>query len=94
MPIDTLPMDDVKHAVALKYSQNSAPVLVAKGSSSLADEIIKLAEENGVPLCDNAVLVDLLQRIELGEEVPRELYVAVAYILAFALEISQSTPQT
>ena len=89
MNINDLPLDEIKHAVALKYVQGSAPMLVAKGSSELAEAIIQLAQEHEVPLCDNAVLVDLLQRVELGEEVPRELYVSVAYILAFALEVSQ-----
>ena len=88
--MDKLPIDELKKAVALKYDGDSAPQLIAKGDADRAEEIIKIAEANNIPLCDNAALVDLLSRVELGEEIPEALYVSVAYILAFAFKLSQT----
>lgn len=75
---------ELKHAVALFYDGNSAPTLVAKGEGATAEEIIRIAEESGVPLCDNAPLVELLSQLSLGDEIPHSLYVAVAHIISFA----------
>lgn len=83
-----LPIDEIKKAVALQYDGDSAPQIIAKGQDKLAEEIIDLARANKVPLCDNAALVDLLSRVELGEEIPESLYLSVAYIIAFAYEMS------
>lgn len=79
--------EDVKKAVALFYDGNSAPTVTAKGAGDQADEIIRIAEEHGVPLCDNAPLVELLAQIELGDEIPEGLYIAVAHIIAFAFKL-------
>lgn len=78
-------------AVALSYDGSSSPTLSAKGTGQQAEEIIALAQENGVPLCDNAALVELLIRIELGESIPEELYLAVAHIIAFAYRLKAPT---
>lgn len=75
-------------AVALRYDGDSAPQVTAKGRGALAEQIIKIAEENGVPMHNDAHLVKMLAQIPLGEEIPRELYVAVAEVLAFAFWIS------
>lgn len=83
-----LPINEIKKAVALKYDGDSAPVMIAKGESTLADDIIETAKEHDIPLCDNAALVDLLSRIELGEEIPEALYLSVAYILSFAYKMT------
>jgi flagellar biosynthesis protein len=45
-----------------------------------------------VPLCDNAALVDLLVTLELGDEIPEALYIAVAYIIAFAYQLEGKVP--
>ncbi len=71
-------------AVALKYSGESAPQVTAKGRGKQAEEIINRAEENDIPLHTDPHMVKMLAQIPLGEEIPRELYVAVAEILAFA----------
>lgn len=80
-------------AVALFYDGVNAPQITAKGAGKLAEEIIALAQEHGVPLCDNPTLVDLLVNLELGDEVPEALYVAVAYIIAFAYQLEGKTPE-
>lgn len=79
--------DTLKKAVALFYDGERAPTISAKGVGEQAEEIIRIAEENGVPLCDNGPLVELLSHLELGEEIPQSLYVAVAHIIAFAFKM-------
>lgn len=91
MNYDDLPFEELKQAVALKYDGEHAPVLVAKGRNEEAQEIIDIAREHGVPLCDNPALIDLLSRLELGEEIPEALYLSVAYIIGFSYELSLKT---
>lgn len=75
-------------AVALHYNGNGAPRVVAKGGGQVAERIIETARENKVPLQEDAALAVTLSRIELGREIPRELFVAVAHVLAFAWAVA------
>jgi flagellar biosynthesis protein len=75
-------------AVALHYSGSGAPRVVAKGGGQLAEKIIETAREHKVPLQEDAALASTLSKIELGREIPRDLYVAVAHVLAFAWSVS------
>lgn len=75
-------------AVALNYDGNGAPKVTAKGKGLLAERIIDLAEEQGIPLHHNAGLVGFLASVPLGDEIPRELYLAVAEVIAFAYLLS------
>ncbi len=77
----------LQKAVALFYDGENAPRITARGAGDLAEQIIAVAREHGVPLCDNATLVDLLVNLELGDEIPQTLYIAVAHIIAFAYEL-------
>jgi flagellar biosynthesis protein len=79
-------------AVALHYDGEGAPRLTAKGLGTVAEEIIRRAQENGVPLQSNGELCALLARLDLGDEIPRELYVAVAEVLAFAYMLTGRMP--
>ena len=83
--------DDLKipEAAALKYDieQDSAPNLVAKGSGELAKKIIAQAEENNIPIKEDEDIVEILLQLELGAEIPEELYQAVAEILSFIFEV-------
>ncbi|MGC3979914.1 MAG: EscU/YscU/HrcU family type III secretion system export apparatus switch protein [Steroidobacteraceae bacterium] len=76
-------------AVALHYSGRGAPRVVAKGGGLVADNIIATAREHGVPIDEDPGLAGALSRVELGREIPRELYVAVAQVLAFAWVVSK-----
>lgn len=76
--------EELAKAVALYYDGDSTPVISAKGVGEEAQQIIDIARENGVPLCDNALLVELLVKMELGESIPQSLYTAIAHILSFA----------
>jgi flagellar biosynthesis protein len=79
-------------AVALHYNGRGAPRVVAKGGGELADRIIETAREHNVPLQEDAALASALSRLELGREIPRELYVAVAHVLAFAWAVAGKRP--
>ncbi|HEU4604243.1 MAG TPA: EscU/YscU/HrcU family type III secretion system export apparatus switch protein [Steroidobacteraceae bacterium] len=75
-------------AVALHYSGRGAPRLVAKGGGAVAERIVEVAREHNVPLQEDAALASALSRLELGHEIPRDLYVAVAHVLAFAWSVT------
>lgn len=79
-------------AVALNYEAPHAPRVVAVGRGLVGDKIIEIAREHGVPLEQNPVLAQALSTIELEEEIPEQLYVAVAQILAFILRASGRLP--
>lgn len=70
--------------VALKYTraEDAAPRVVAKGQGELARTLRELAERHHVPVREDADLVALLSTLELGDEIPGELYHAVAVLLA------------
>ncbi|MNO73453.1 Flagellar biosynthetic protein FlhB [compost metagenome] len=74
-----------KKAVALKYepSQHEAPVVTAKGSGLLAERILEKAKESGVPVQEDAALVEVLSKLDLDTQIPPELYTLVAEILSF-----------
>lgn len=80
----------VKKASALQYDQSkdNAPKVIAKGSRENAKNIIKIAQENGIPIKKDEDLVEMLSQIELNKEIPVELYKAVAEIFSFIYGIS------
>jgi flagellar biosynthesis protein len=76
-------------AVALHYDRLSgAPRVVAKGRGSIGDKIIELAEAHDIPIEENAVLAGALSHVDIGDEIPAELYKAVAEVLIFVLRLS------
>ncbi len=84
--------EELKKAVALFYNGVDAPQVSAKGYQQQAEEIIALAQEHGVPLCDNPQLADLLMQLELGDSIPESLYLSIAYIISFAYQLRDKTP--
>ncbi len=77
-------------AAALKYRSGTdgAPSIVAKGRGAVADKIIALARQHGVPIREDRNMVEVLSTLDLYEEIPPELYKAVAEILAFIYKTS------
>ena len=77
--------EDAEIAIALQYDRenDSAPKVVAKGLRLKAEQIRAIAKEAGVPIMKNVPLANALYRVEIGEEIPEELYDAVAEILNF-----------
>lgn len=71
-------------AVALHYEDtDDAPRILAKGQGYVAERIIELAEQQGIPIREDADLTASLAQLDLGEAVPPELYQAVAEVLAY-----------
>jgi flagellar biosynthesis protein len=75
-------------AVALHYDRTGAPRVVAKGKGSLGSKIIEVAKANNIPIEENEVLAGALSNVEIGDEIPAELYKAVAEVLIFVLRLS------
>jgi flagellar biosynthesis protein len=75
-------------AVALHYDKTGAPRVVAKGSGTIGEKIIELAKAHDIPIEENEVLAGALSNVELGDEIPVELYKAVAEVLVFVLRLS------
>ena len=80
----------IKKATALKYddTKDNAPKAMAQGSGVRANNIIKIAEQNGIPIKKDEDLVNMLSQIELNQEIPVELYKAVSEIFSFVYEMS------
>jgi flagellar biosynthesis protein len=75
-------------AVALHYDKKGAPRVVAKGRGSIGEKILEIARANDIPIEQNEVLAGALSKVELGDEIPPELYKAVAEVLVFVLRLS------
>lgn len=88
---DILP-EELQKAVALFYDGSTPPEITAKGSGKTAEEILALANQHDVPICNNEPLLELLMTLELGDSIPPALYVAVAHIIAFAYGLQGKTP--
>jgi len=78
-------------AVAVKYDRekDNAPKVVAKGLRLRADKIREIAKEYGIPVMRNVGLANALFRVEVGEEIPEDLYDAVAEVLTFVFSLQQ-----
>jgi len=81
-----------RQAIALTYDGQKAPVLSAKGDDELAEAILAIAREYEVPIYENAELVRLLARLELGDAIPEQLYRCIAEIIAFAWYLKGKAP--
>ena len=81
-----------KKAVALKYKpgDDHAPRVTAKGTGRLAERIIEMARKHGIPVKDDPDLVEVLSRLDLHDQIPPELYVVVAELLAFVYRLNQN----
>jgi len=75
-------------AVALHYDKTGAPRVIAKGKGTIGARIIELARAHDIPIEENEVLAGALSNVELGDEIPTELYKAVAEVLIFVLRLS------
>jgi flagellar biosynthesis protein len=85
------PAETRRTAVALKYdaATESAPRVVAKGRGLVAEKIIALAREQGIPMREDPDLVQMLTQLDLNQEIPPTLYKVVAEVLAFVYRLNQ-----
>lgn len=80
-------------AIALSYDGKNTPRVTAKGEEQLAEKIIEAAEQAGVPLYPDPELAMILSQIPLGEEIPDNLYKAIAEVIAFAYILAGKFPE-
>ena len=96
-----------KSAVAIKYHQSSqngeidegessaeAPTIIAKGFGDLAQEIIALARQNGVLVHEDPYLSDFLATLDLGQEIPDQLYHVIAELISFSYVLQGKFPDS
>ena len=78
-------------AIALRYDveKDAAPLVLASGRGVVADEILRIADENQVPLYENPRLAELLSKLELDSAIPPEMYVLVAEVLFFVYQLDK-----
>jgi flagellar biosynthesis protein len=78
-------------AVAMRYDveKDKAPLILASGRGAVADEILRVAEENKIPLYENRDLANILAKLEIDTEIPAQLYVLVAEVLFFVYKLDK-----
>ena len=76
-----------KTAVALKYDElnNPAPIVIASGLGYLAEKMVEIASEHNIPVFEDNSLSTILSQLDLGSEVPEELYQAIVDIYVYFL---------
>ncbi len=83
--------DDAEIAIAVKYDKekDQAPRVIAKGMRFKAEKIRDIAKQYGVPIMKNLPLANALYRVDVGQEIPEDLYDAVAEVLNFIYALQQ-----
>lgn len=91
MSQSTTPENKRIQAVALKYQAGTmdAPKVVAKGKGYVAENMLKTAKENHIPIQEDPSLVEVLGKLDLNQQIPPELYQVVAEILAFVYRLDK-----
>lgn len=83
-----------KRAAALQYRPgDGAPVIVASGMGHLAEKIVEVAADSGVPVYEDTSLATVLTQLELSREIPEELYQAVVDIYVYFLNFDPKDPE-
>ena len=85
----------IQKAAALQYDQliNNAPKIVAKGEGSVAQNIIKIAQDNDLPIKKDEDLIELLSKLDIDKEIPTDMYKAVAEIFSFIYGITNKNKE-
>ncbi|MCL2627811.1 MAG: EscU/YscU/HrcU family type III secretion system export apparatus switch protein [Oscillospiraceae bacterium] len=82
----------IKQAAALSYdpADNDVPILAAFGEGIIAEKIVEVAKEAGVPVMPEPGLTNMLSKLAVGDEIAPEMYDAVAKVLAFVSEVDRT----
>ncbi len=81
-------MKKIKRAAAIKYEQGyDVPIVTAAGMGYIADKILQKAEESKVAIVENEELANLLSNVDVGSEIPVELYDAIAKVIAYVMDV-------
>ena len=80
-----------KSAISIQYKkdENGAPKVTAKGQGWMAEKIIAMAEEQNIPIKSDKDLMALLEKIDVGQEIPESLYKVVAELLAWVYNLNK-----
>ena len=81
-----------KEAVALEYGKNVTPIISAKGEAELAEVIIQEAKKQGIYIAEDPKLLAALAQLDIEDEIPEELFTAVAVILSWAYWLKEMEP--
>ena len=81
----------LQQATALGYDpeKDDAPRILAAGQGKIAEQIIALAQENGIPIREDPVLAAALACVDINDTIPPQLYAVVAEVLAYVYRIQQ-----
>ncbi len=83
-------MKKIRKAAAIKYEQGyDVPMVTAAGMGYIADKILEKAEESKVAIVKNEELANLLSNVDVGSEIPVELYDAIAKVIAYVMDIDE-----
>ena len=85
-------MPDPNVTAALRYTGDGAPKVVAAGRGHVAASILERAREAGVPVHRDPELATALSELALGQEIPEQMWTAVAQVLAWAYGLSENRP--
>lgn len=89
------PRTPARKAVALQYENGTpAPIVVASGMGYMAEKIVEVASENGVPVYEDTSLATMLSQLQLGQEIPESLYRFIVDIYVYFLHFDPSDPHT
>ena len=82
----------MKKAIALKYNKetDNAPKINAKGDNKTALKILEIAQQHNIPIKEDKDLVELLSKVEIDEEIPPQMYKAIAELFSFIYKASKS----
>ena len=88
--------NSLPRAVALRYqpSRDPAPRVTAKGAGVVAQKIIDLGKEHGIPIQEDPGLIQVLTQLDFYQEIPPKIYAVVAEILAFVYRLHPRVPET
>ena len=81
-----------KEAIALEYGKNSTPIVTAKGEAELAEIIIEEAKKQGIYIAEDPKLLAALAQLDIEDEIPEELFTAVAIVLSWAYWLKDMEP--
>ncbi|OGR11746.1 MAG: flagellar biosynthesis protein FlhB [Desulfobacula sp. GWF2_41_7] len=86
---------NIRKAVALKYDRekDDAPKVTAKGKGKVAKKIIEIAKKHDIPIKDDPDLIEILSSLDINQEIPSEIYVTVAELLAFVYSMNSKRRQ-
>jgi flagellar biosynthesis protein len=87
---------EYKKATALQYDiqKDEAPKVVAKGEKYLAQKIIEVAKKHDIPIKEDKEMVELLSKLEINQEIPPNMYKAIAEVFSFIYKLSKEKNET